>query len=108
MRNLLKKGHFPSQSLCPRGWKDHHLNHVKNQSRRNAKKVECGSTFMACPRAFGRTKNAHDRQLQRNFSNVRFARSGKVTVMEIALRRCLYDPALQRRDVRRDYFDVLK
>jgi hypothetical protein len=26
------------------------FNHVKNQSRGHAKKVECSSTFMACPR----------------------------------------------------------
>ena len=37
------------------------FNHVKNQSRGHAKKVECSSTFMACPRAARRTKNAQDR-----------------------------------------------
>ena len=62
------------------------FNHVKNQSRGHAKKVECSSTFMACPRAFRRTKNAQDRQLQRKLSNVRSARSGKATAME----NCLY------------------
>jgi hypothetical protein len=36
-----------------------HFNHVKNQSRGHAKKVECSSTFIACPRAVRRTKNAH-------------------------------------------------
>jgi hypothetical protein len=43
------------------------FNHVNNQSRRHAKKVECSSTFMACPRAFRRTKNAQDRQLQKKW-----------------------------------------
>jgi hypothetical protein len=37
------------------------FNHVKNQSRGHVKKVECGSTFMACPREFKRTINAQDR-----------------------------------------------
>jgi hypothetical protein len=49
------------------------FNHVKNQSPGHAKKVECSSTFMACPRAVRRTKNAQVRQLQRKLSNVRFA-----------------------------------
>ena len=39
------------------------FNHVKNQSRGHARKVECSSTFMACPQTFKRTKNAQDRQL---------------------------------------------
>jgi hypothetical protein len=47
------------------------FNHVKNQSRGHAKKVERSSTFMACLRAFKRTKNAQDRQLQRKLSSVR-------------------------------------
>jgi hypothetical protein len=47
---------------------------------------ECISTFMACPRAFGQTKNAQDRQLQRQLSNARFTRSGTSTAME----NCLY------------------
>ena len=37
------------------------FNHVKNQSRGHAKKVECSSTSMACPRASRRTKNAQVR-----------------------------------------------
>ena len=37
------------------------FNHVKNQSRGHVKKVECGSTFMACPREFKRTINAQNR-----------------------------------------------
>ena len=41
------------------------FNHVKNQSPGHTKKVECSSTFMACPRAFRRTKDAQVRQLQR-------------------------------------------
>ena len=63
------------------------FNHVKNQSREHVKKVECSSTFMACPcpRAFRRTKNAQDRQLQRKLSNVRSARAGKATAMENCL-----------------------
>ena len=61
------------------------FNHVKNQSRGHVKQVECSSTFMACPRAFKRTKNAKDRQLQRKLSNVRFARAGKATAMENCL-----------------------
>jgi hypothetical protein len=62
------------------------FNHVKNQSRGHAKKVECSSTSMACPRAFRLTKNAQVRQLQRKLSNVRSARAGKATAME----NCLY------------------
>ena len=62
------------------------FNHVKNQSRGHVKKVECSSTFMACPRAFKRTKNAQDRQLQRKLSNVRSARAGKATAMENCLK----------------------
>ena len=58
------------------------FSHVKNQSRGHAQKVECSSTFMACPRAFRRTKNAQVRQLQRKLSNVRSARSGKATAVE--------------------------
>jgi hypothetical protein len=65
------------------------FNHVKNQSPGHAKKVECSSTFMACPRAFRRTKNVQVRQLQRKLSNVRSARAGKATSMKIALRRDL-------------------
>ena len=42
---------------------------MKNQSPGHAKKVECSSSFMACPRAFRRTKNAQVRQLQRKLSN---------------------------------------
>ena len=61
------------------------FNHVKNQSRVHVKKVECSSTFMACPRAFKRTKNAQDRQLQRKLGNVRSARAGKATAMENVL-----------------------
>ena len=40
---------------------------------------------MACPRAFKRTKNAQDRQLQRKLSNVRSARAAKATARKIAL-----------------------
>ena len=58
---------------------------MKNQSRGHAKKVECSSTFMARPRAVRRTKNAQVRQLQRKLSNVRPARAGKATAMEIGL-----------------------
>ena len=61
------------------------FNHVKNQSPGHAKKVECSSTFMACPRAVRRTKNAQVRQLQRKLSNVRSARAGKATAMENGL-----------------------
>ena len=61
------------------------FNHVKNQSRGHVKKVECSSTFMACPRAFKRTKNAQSRQLQRKLGNVRSARAGKATAMENVL-----------------------
>ena len=61
------------------------FNHVKNQSRGHVKKVECSSTFMACPRAFKRTKSAQDRQLQRKLSNSRSARAGKATAMENCL-----------------------
>ena len=61
------------------------FNHVKNQSRRHIKKVECSSTFMACPRAFKRIKNAQDRQLQRKLSNVRSVRAGKATAIENCL-----------------------
>ena len=42
-----------------------YYNHVKNQSPGQAEKFECSSTFMACPRAFRRTKNAQVRQLQK-------------------------------------------
>ena len=63
------------------------FNHVKNQSPGHAKKVECSSTFMACPRAVRRTKNAQVRQLQRKLSNVRSARAGKATAMENGLYR---------------------
>ena len=62
------------------------FNHVKNQSPGHAKKVECRSTFMTCPRAFERTKNAQDRQLQRKLSNVRSARAGKATAMANGLK----------------------
>jgi hypothetical protein len=62
------------------------FNHVKNQSPGHAKKVECSSTLMACPRAFRRTKNAQVRQLQRKLSNVRSARAGKATAMENCLK----------------------
>ena len=61
------------------------FNHVKNQSPGHAKKVECSSTYMACPRAFRRTKNAQVRLLQRKLSNVRSARAGKATAMENGL-----------------------
>jgi hypothetical protein len=61
------------------------FHHVKNQSRGYVKKVECSSTFMACPLAFKRTKNAQDRQLQRKLSNVCSARAGKATAMENCL-----------------------
>jgi uncharacterized protein YlxW (UPF0749 family) len=75
------------------------FNHVKNQSPEHAKKVECSSTFMACPRAFRRTKNAQVRQLQKKLSNVRSARAGKATAMEnclkaavtLALESCLLE-----------------
>ena len=40
---------------------------------------------MACPRAFKRTKNEQDRQLQRKLSNVRSTRVGKATAMENCL-----------------------
>ena len=60
---------------------------MKNQSRGHAKKVECSSTSMACPRAFRRTKIAQVRQLQRKLSNVRSARAGKATAMENCLKR---------------------
>jgi hypothetical protein len=49
------------------------FNHVKNQSRGHAKKVECSSTFMACPRALRRTKNA---QVKAIFHCSRFVRAG--------------------------------
>ena len=62
------------------------FNHVKNQSPGHAKKVECSSTFMACPRAFRRTKNAQVRQLQKKLSNVRSTRAGKATAMENCLK----------------------
>ena len=62
------------------------FNHVKNQSPGHAKKVECSSTFMACPRAFRWTKNAQVRQLQRKLSNVCSARAGKATAMENGLK----------------------
>ena len=61
------------------------FNHVKNQSRGHAKKVGCSSTFMACPRADRRTKNAQVRQLHRKSSNVLSARAGKATAMENGL-----------------------
>ena len=61
------------------------FNHVKNQPRGQVK-VECSSTFMACPRAFKRTKNLQYRQLQRKLGNVRSAHAGKATAME----NCLY------------------
>ena len=61
------------------------FNYVKNQSHGHVKKVECSSTFMACPRAFKPTKNAQDRQLQRKLSNVCSARAGKGTAMEYCL-----------------------
>jgi hypothetical protein len=63
-----------------------HFNHVKNQSPGHATKVECSSTFMACPRAFRRTKNAQIRQLQRKLSDVRPARAGIATAMENCLK----------------------
>jgi hypothetical protein len=78
------KAIFPLQSLCPRAT---NFNHVKNQSPGHAKKVECSSAFMACPRAFRRTKNAQVRQLQRKLGNVRSARAGKATAMENCLNR---------------------
>jgi hypothetical protein len=62
------------------------FNHMKNQSPGHAKKVECSSTFMACPRAFRRTKNAHVSQLQRKLGNVRSTRAGKATAMENGLK----------------------
>ena len=68
------------------------FNHVKNQSPGHAKKVECSSTFMACPLAFRRTKNAQDRQLQRKLSNVRSTRAGKATAMENGLNLCIICP----------------
>ena len=66
------------------------FNHVKNQSRGHVKKVECSSTFMACPRAFKRTKNAQDREIQRKLCNVRSARAGKATAMENCLKVAWY------------------
>ena len=60
------------------------FNHVKNQSRGHAKKVECSSTFMACPRAFRRTKNAQDRRLQKKLSNVRSPARAKRLQWKIA------------------------
>jgi hypothetical protein len=68
------------------------FNHVKNKSRVHAKKVECSSTFMACPRAFRRTKNAQVRQLERKLSNVRSARAGKANVVEAGL-NCHHVPS---------------
>ena len=62
------------------------FNHVKNQSRGHTKKVECSSTFMACPRAVRRTKNSQVRQLERKLSNVRSTRAGKATAMAIGLK----------------------
>jgi hypothetical protein len=60
---------------------------VKNQSPGHVKKVKCSSTFMACLRAFRRTKNAQVRQLQRKLSNVRSTRAGKLaTAMENGLK----------------------
>ena len=55
------------------------FNHVKNQSRGHAKKVECSSTFVACPRAVRWTKNAQVRQIERKLGDVRSARAGKAT-----------------------------
>jgi hypothetical protein len=63
------------------------FNHVKNQSRGHAK---------ACPRAVkarhgvsassqADNKSAQVRQLERKLSNVRSARAGKATAMEIGL-----------------------
>jgi hypothetical protein len=66
---------------------------VKNHSRGRVKKVECSSTFMACPRAFKRTENAQDGQLQRKSSNVRSAHSGKATAMENCQRYHIADYA---------------
>ena len=61
------------------------FDHVKNQPRGHVKKVECSSTFMACPRAFRRTKNAQVRHLQRKLSNVRSTRADKATAMKNCL-----------------------
>jgi hypothetical protein len=72
-----------------RKWKTG-INHVKNQSRGHTKKVECSSTFMACPRAVRRTKNSQVRQLERKLSNVRSARAGKATAMAIDLKVAQY------------------
>jgi hypothetical protein len=85
----LLKGHFPLQFARAGGATN--FNHVKNQSPGHAKKVECSSTFMACLRAFRRTKNAQVRQLQRKLSNVRSARAGKATAMAdcICRSKCL-------------------
>ena len=74
-------------SRFPRAGGATNFNHVKNQSPGHAKKVECSSTSMACPRAFRRTKYAQVRQLQRKLSNVRSARAGKATAMENDLYR---------------------
>ena len=71
------------------------FNHVKNQSPGHAKKVECSSTYMACPRAFRRTKNAQVRQLQRKLSNVRSARADKATAI---MENGLYDVGRLRDD----------
>ena len=76
LKAIFHCGRFASATNC---------NHVKNQSRGHAKKVECSSTFMACPRAVRRTKNAQVRQLQRKLSNVHSARAGKATAMENGL-----------------------
>jgi hypothetical protein len=66
------------RSCCPRVHGATNFNHVKNQSRGHAKKVECISTFMVCPRAVRWTKNAQVRQLQRKSSNVRSAREKRL------------------------------
>ena len=73
------------------------ITHVKNQSRGHAKKVEYSSTFMACPRAFRRTKNAQVRQLERKLSNVRSARAGKATAIGLPLRQFSIAVALPAR-----------
>jgi hypothetical protein len=63
------------------------FNHVKNQSRGHAKKVECSSTFNHGVSASSQAdnKSAQVRQLERKLSNVRSARAGKATAMELGL-----------------------
>ena len=73
LRTLLFKVIFHCSRFARAG-EATNFNHVKNQSRGHAKKVECSSTFMAYPQAVRWTKNAQVRQLER-----------KLCTMEIGL-----------------------